>query len=152
MQQFTVSHPVEVIEALMNHVGYATRTRARNALKRGEILVNGQTMSRGSDILEPGAQVSVLTKEDLAKQHRTGGAAKPDSRKGTGSAVLRAPFPVVYEDDKVFVYEKPAGWVCASPNPKVKTTYSAVKSYLEGKTEERIDVHLSTSCHVKPVA
>ena len=92
MQQFTVSHPVEVIEALMNHVGYATRTRARNAL-RGEILVNGQTTSRGSDILEPGAQVSVLTKEDLAKQQRTGGAAKPDSRKGTGSAVLRAPFP-----------------------------------------------------------
>ena len=141
MQQFTVSHPVEVIEALMNHVGYATRTRARNALKRGEILVNGQTMSRGSDILEPGAQVSVLTKEDMAKQRRAGGAAKPDARKGTGSSVLRAPFPVVYEDDNVFVYEKPAGWVCASPNPKVKTTYSAVKSYLEGKTEERIDVH-----------
>ena len=102
-------------------------------------LVNGQTIP-GSDILEP-ARVSVLTKEDMAKQRRTGGAAKPDSRKGTGNAVLRAPFPVVYEDDNVFVYEKPAGWVCASPNPKVKTTYSAVKSYLEGKTEERIDVH-----------
>ena len=48
---------------------------------------------------------------------------------------------MVYEDDNVFVYEKPAGWVCASPNPKVKTTYSAVKAYLESKAEERIDVH-----------
>ena len=39
MEQFTVEHPVELIEALMTHVGYSTRTRARNALKRGEILI-----------------------------------------------------------------------------------------------------------------
>ena len=49
--------------------------------------------------------------------------------------------PVVYEDEHVFIYEKPAGWVCASPNPKVKTTYSAVKAYLKSKTEELVDVH-----------
>ena len=61
MQQFTASHPVELIEALMTHVGYATRTRVRNGRKRGEILVNGQDVSRGSDILEPGAEVSVLS-------------------------------------------------------------------------------------------
>ena len=48
---------------------------------------------------------------------------------------------MVYEDDNVFIYEKPAGWVCASPNPKVKSTYTAVKAYLEAKSEERIDVH-----------
>ena len=48
---------------------------------------------------------------------------------------------MVYEDDNVFIYEKPAGWVCASPNPKVKTTYSAVKAYLEAKTEAMVDVH-----------
>ena len=61
MQEFKATHPVELIEALMTHVGYATRTRARNALKRGEVLVNGQVVSRGSDILEPGAQVSILS-------------------------------------------------------------------------------------------
>lgn len=141
MQQFTASHPVELIEALMTHVGYATRTRARNALKRGEILVNGQVVSRGSDILEPGAEVSVLSQTEMAKRERTGGvAAKPKDSSKT-PALLRAPFPVVYEDDNIFIYEKPAGWVCASPNPKVKTTYTAVKSYLESKSQERIDVH-----------
>ena len=141
MQEFKATHPVELIEALMTHVGYATRTRARNALKRGEVLVNGTVVSRGTDILEPGAAVSILSKEDMAKRERTGGAQNQPSPSTNGPSLLKAPFPVVYEDDHVFVYEKPAGWVCASPNPKVKTTYSAVKAYLEAKSEERIDVH-----------
>ena len=47
MQEFKATHPVELIEALMTHVGYATRTRARNALKRGEVLVNGQVCPVG---------------------------------------------------------------------------------------------------------
>lgn len=141
MQQFTVSHPVELIEALMTHVGYSTRTRARNALKRGEVLVNGKTTSRGSDVLEPGVEVSILSNDDLIKRERTGGAKTPSKSQASSSAALRAPFPVVYEDDNVFIYEKPVGWVCASPNPKVKTTYTAVKAYLESKTQEKIDVH-----------
>ena len=141
MQQFTASHPVELIEALMTHVGYATRTRARNALKRGEILVNGQVVSRGSDILEPGAEVSVLSQEEMAKRERTGGVSPKRREASKSPALLRAPFPVVYEDDNIFIYEKPAGWVCASPNPKVKTTYTAVKAYLESKSQERVDVH-----------
>ena len=141
MQQFTVTHPVELIEALMSHVGYPTRTKARNALKREEILVSGRVALKGSDILEPGTEVSVLSKEEVANQKRSGGAApKGKDRKQTPSQ-LRAPFPVVYEDDNVFIYEKPAGWVCASPNPKVKTTYSAVKAHLEAKTEAMVDVH-----------
>lgn len=141
MQQFTASHPVELIEALMTHVGYATRTRARNALKRGEVLVNGQVVSRGSDILEPGAEVSILSNEEVAKRERTGGTTAPKKTASQPTALLRAPFPVVYEDDHLFIYEKPAGWVCASANPKVKTTYTAVKAYLEAKSKERIDVH-----------
>ena len=65
MQEFKATHPVELIEALMTHVGYATRTRARNALKRGEVLVNGRVVSRGSDVLEPGAQVSIHLRQNL---------------------------------------------------------------------------------------
>jgi 23S rRNA pseudouridine1911/1915/1917 synthase len=141
MQEFTASHPVELIEALMTHVGYATRTRARNALKRGEVLVNGHVVSRGSDILEPGAKVSILSKEELTKRARTGGTAPRSESPKANPALLRAPFPVVYEDENVFVYEKPAGWVCASPNPKVKTTYTIVKAYLEAKSTEHVDVH-----------
>ena len=90
--------------------------------------MNGRVVSRGSDILEPGTQVSILSKEEVAKRSRTGELPPRKNRERASSpALLRAPFPVVYEDDNVFVYEKPAGWVCASPNPKVKTTYSAVK-------------------------
>ena len=89
MQQFTVTHPVELIEALMSHVGYPTRTKARNALKREEILVNGHVALKGSDILEPGTEVSVLSKEEVAQQKRNGGAApKNKDRKLQASAQL----------------------------------------------------------------
>ena len=113
MQQFTVTHPVELIEALRSHVGYPTRTKARNALKREEILVSGRVALRGSDILEPGTEVSVLSKEEVGKQKRSGGARPKGKERQHNAAELRAPFPVVYEDEHVFIYEKPAGWVCA---------------------------------------
>ena len=117
MEHFTVKHPVELIEALMSEVGYSTRTRARNALKRGEILVNGKTAFKGSDVLEPDTKVSILSKSDVEKQARTGGTGRKPKASHTTS-VLRAPFPVVYEDENIFVYEKPANWVCASPTPR----------------------------------
>ncbi|MDA0946571.1 MAG: hypothetical protein O2791_05910 [Bacteroidetes bacterium] len=143
MEQFKVSHPVELIEALMENVGFATRTRARNALKRGQILVNGSNVIKGSDILEPGSVVQVLSMEESNQVDKSGGASKANGAK-TSKGVnkhVKAPFPVVYEDSHVFIYEKPAGWVCASANPKVKTTYSAVKSYLEAQTAEHVDLH-----------
>lgn len=138
-----MSHPIELIEALMGNVGFATRTRARNALKRGQILVNGQTAIKGSDILEPGSTVQVLSIEENTQVSKSGGASKGRDAKVVKGLMkhVKAPFPVVYEDAHVFVYEKPAGWVCASANPKVKTTYSAVKAYLESQTAEHVDLH-----------
>ena len=116
------------------------RTKARNALKREEILVSGRVALRGSDILEPGTKFLCFRKRRWPTKREAEGAPKGKDR-NHASSQLRAPFPVVYEDNNVFIYEKPAGWVCASPNPKVKTTYSAVKAYLEAKTEAMVDVH-----------
>lgn len=140
MQAFKVSHPVELIEALMNEVGYATRTRARNALKRGEVLVEGQPNSKGNLILEPGVEVTVLLPGETMGGQNRGAASRA---KGTvdKNSKLQCPFPLLYDDENILVYEKPAGWVCASPNPKVKTSYSAVKSYLEGRTDDHVETH-----------
>ena len=73
MKEFTIAHPVELIESLMNEVGYPTRTKARNALKRGEILVNGAPEVKGNLVLEPGVTVSVLDAKDASKLSRVGG-------------------------------------------------------------------------------
>ena len=150
MEHFTVKHPVELIEALMSEVGYSTRTRARNALKRGEILVNGKTAFKGNDVLEPDTKVSILSKDDVEKKARTGGTGRKPKAAHTTS-VLRAPFPVVYEDENIFVYEKPANWVCASPNPKVKTTYTAVKASWRTRRKRRWMSTSSTSCPARLV-
>jgi 23S rRNA pseudouridine1911/1915/1917 synthase len=143
MEQFTVSHPVELVEALMSHVGFSTRTRARNALKRGQVLVGDKVAFKGSAVLEPGVKVVVLSAEEAQRLERAGGTARTTGAKGAAgrAAAAKAPFPVVYEDDNVFVYEKPAGWVCASANPKVRTTYTLVKKYLESQSSEVVDVH-----------
>ena len=102
MKEFTIAHPVELIESLMNEVGFPTRTKARNALKRGEILVNGAPEVKGNLVLEPGVTVSVLDAKDASKLSRAGGV-KAKARTPHPKSTLKAPYPVVYEDDFVFV-------------------------------------------------
>ena len=80
-------------------------------------LVSGRVALRGSDILEPGTKFRAF--------ERRGGQQKEaeEPHPGQGSqprlVPVRAPFPVVYEDDNVFIYEKPAGGFVL-PKPKVK--------------------------------
>ena len=107
MQQFTATHPVELLEALMTHVGYATRTRARNALKRGEILVNGKVVSKGSEVIEPGTEVSILTKEELHQRYRSGGVSR-----NLTCCIAAFTLPGCHEDENVFVYENSGLGLC----------------------------------------
>ena len=40
----------------------------------------------------------------------------------------KAPYEVVYEDENILAYIKPAGMVFASPKPQVKTSFTAMKT------------------------
>ena len=75
--------------------------------------------------------VHPVERGDGQTQQNGGWSIQEQQNQCLSKSLLRAPFPVVYEDENVFIYEKPAGWVCASPNPKVKSSYTAVKAYLE---------------------
>ena len=42
----------------------------------------------------------------------------------------KAPYEVVYEDENILAYIKPAGMVFASPKPQVKTSFTAMKLWM----------------------
>ena len=60
-----------LLEFLMEHAGYATRTRARTAIKAGAVAVNGNVLRIPSSDLKTGAMVSwtALSKQSAAKCH-----------------------------------------------------------------------------------
>ena len=119
-----------LLEFLMDNAGYATRTRARTAVKAGAVAVDGNVLRIPSSELTAGAMVSwtALSKQSGAKDFDLGGASSKNSVKAKEE---KPPYEVVYEDDFILAYIKPAGMVFASPKPQVKTSYTRMKQWLE---------------------
>jgi len=119
-----------LLEFLMEHAGYATRTRARTAIKAGAVAVNGNVLRIPSSDLKTGAMVSwtALSKQSAAKDFDLGGASSKNAAKPKEE---KPPYEVVYEDDFILAYVKPAGMVFASPKPQVKTSYTRMKQWME---------------------
>lgn len=141
MINMKVSASTTLLEALVGKGGLPTNTRARKAIKGGFVTVNGTTNRIPSSVLQPGDAVVY----DASKEGGT--APKPEVKDfqlgGASKSPLNAPAPfeVVYEDDFVLAYIKPAGWVFASPNPKVKTSYTGMKEWMAKARPECTDVH-----------
>lgn len=122
--------------------GFPTNTRARKAIKGGFVQVNGVVNRIPSSVVEAGAEVRwnpkdpepPVTKPPPVKDFALGGAPKSVLNKP-------APFEVVHEDEALLAYIKPAGWVFASPNPKVKTSYTRMKDWMQEARPECTDVH-----------
>lgn len=141
MMNMKVSAPTTLLEALVGEGGLPTNTRARKAIKGGFVTVNGAVVRIPSSELKAGdAVVYGASKEKEAtpkpsvKDFQLGGASKSPLN-------APAPFEVVYEDDFLLAYIKPAGWVFASPNPKVKTSYTRMKEWMTLARPECTDVH-----------
>lgn len=136
MASFTTSEPAELLELLMTRGGYATRTRARKAIKAGEVQVNGQVLKIPSAEVPAGAKVSWSRSTDRSNV-KDFDLGKPTPKRKS----IRPPFEIVHEDANFLAYVKPAGWVFASPNPKVKTSYTAMRQWMERERPEATDVH-----------
>lgn len=143
MMNMKVSADTTLLEALMQSGGFPTNTRARKAIKGGFVSVNGAVNRIPSTAVEAGTEIvwnpeqpSDNTKKPASsfKDFNLGGASKTPLNKP-------APFEVIYEDDALLAYIKPAGWVFASPNPKVKTSYTRMKEWMEEARPDCTDVH-----------
>ena len=142
MEGFEVRHPGTLVDALTMQGGYTTRTRARKAIKNGAVKLEGNVVRIPSTVVEPGMNIT----HDRGRKTVSKGPGQSMRDTGrfntkTTRGPSKPPFDVVYEDDNFLAYIKPSGWVTAAPNPKVTTSYSRMKSWLEQQGSGNRDLH-----------
>lgn len=87
-----------------------SRNHVKSLLARGQVQVDGAAVRRHDHPLAPGQRVSVLAQ---------------------GAEARRAPFPVLYEDGRILVIDKPSGLLSmASDREKVRTAYRMAGEYV----------------------
>jgi 23S rRNA-/tRNA-specific pseudouridylate synthase len=143
MEKKIVPEASSLLEFLMGTGFFATNTQARKWIKSGRVQVNAIPVKIPSSQLSAGDAVSwggaeekgsAVTRPTRTKDFQLGSPApKP--------AEVPPPFEVVYEDAFVLAYIKPAGWVFASPNPQVRTSYSQMKDWMSRERPQETDVH-----------
>ncbi len=130
--KFTVKEPAPLLDFLLKATGTTSKTRIRNLLQHGSVVVDGAVQKRADTALAAGQTVEVERKESI--QAKKASARRPD-----------APFPVLYEDDYLIAMEKPAGLLSiGTENEKTKTFYKAVSQYVKdasGDAEKIFIVH-----------
>jgi len=130
--KFTVKEPAPLLDFLLKATGTTSKTRIRNLLQHGSVVVDGAVQKRPDTALAAGQTVEVERRETI--QAKKASARRPD-----------APFPVLYEDDYLIAMEKPAGLLSiGTESEKTKTFYKAVSQYVKdasGDAEKIFIVH-----------
>lgn len=106
-----------------SELGLRSTTASRNLIKGGAVRVEGEVVKIPSLVIPVGQEISVPEEKEARK-------AEPANATKAIRPADDLPFEVLYEDDDIFCYLKPAGWVLASPNPRVDTSFTRVKEYL----------------------
>jgi 23S rRNA-/tRNA-specific pseudouridylate synthase len=129
MESKQVSEAGSLLEFLMEHGQYSTRTRARNAVKAGVVAVDGKPLRIPSAQVEAGQTVT-WTAMQSAKDTKGAKDFNLTPASNPGGKAAKSPYEVVYEDENILAYIKPAGMVFASPKPQVKTSFTAMKNWM----------------------
>ena len=105
-------------------------TAARNLIKGGSVRVSDEQVKIPSTIIKVGQEISAPESKEERKLER---ADAPKSIRPADDL----PFEILYEDNDLLCYLKPAGWVSASPNPRVDTSFTLVKEFLMARDMEQ---------------
>ena len=113
---YSVTQAGPLLPFLLEQVRGQSRNNIKGLLTRGQVQVDGVTVTRHDHPLEPGQTVTI----------------RPQ-----GSKAAKAPFPILYEDRRVLVIDKPAGLLSmASDLEKVRTAYRMATDYVR-RTDPR---------------
>ena len=140
MERKLVESEMVLLDFLMDHGGFSTRTRARTAIKAGLVTVDGTMVRIPSTMVAAGVTITwtSLSKAVKPKDFDLGGAAKSSHK---DPKTMPAPYDIVHEDEHLIAYVKPAGMVFASPKPQVKTSYTRMREWMSKARPECMDVH-----------
>ena len=107
-QSYTAEGEGALLPFLLAHVRGMSRNNVKALLVRGQVEVDGAPVTRHDHLLRPGQTVRVLP------------APRP-----------QAPCPVLYEDGRILVVDKPAGLLSmASDRERVRTAYRMAADYV----------------------
>lgn len=124
MKTLCVKEPGPLLAYLYKNLTYLNKTRIRQTLKFGSVLVNGRVVTSHSHPLKAGDRLEVLSKEAAAtERYKT-----------------EMTLQVIYEDRDIIVVEKPAGLLTmGSEKEKERTLYFMLTRYLRMKTRDAQD-------------
>lgn len=119
---YTVSEPTTLLPFLLASVKGKSRNNVKSLLSRRLVAVDGAPVSRFDTPLAPGQQVSILSSS----------APRADA----------LPFPLLYEDERLIVVNKPAKLLSvATDKEKIRTAYHIVTDYVKARrVDDRIFV------------
>lgn len=118
-RQYAVEAETTLLPFLLETVRDKSRNTVKGLLTRGQVLVDGQSVTRHDHKLLPGQTVTIL----------------PEIMK---KAAL--PFPILWEDEEIIVVDKPAGLLSmASDKERERTAYRQVTDYVRaGNPKARV--------------
>jgi 23S rRNA pseudouridine1911/1915/1917 synthase len=117
----TVAEQTELLPFLFAWQSGVKRTKVRQWLKHGSVLVNGEPVTHSSHWLETGDVVSISGEGE----RRTSG-------------LLPRRLKVVFEDESLIVIEKPENLLSmASANERERTAYALLTNYVRGGRPRR---------------
>ncbi len=123
--KFTVKEPAPLLDFLLKATGSSTKTKIRNLLQHGSVVVDGAVQKRGDTALKTGQTVEIARKETI--EAKKASARRPD-----------APFPLLFEDPHLIAMEKPSGLLSiGTDTEKTKTFYKMVSEYVKEASEDR---------------
>ncbi len=114
MQERTTQEDGMLLDAVIQMMGYASTNRGRKAIKEGYVKVNGKLITMPATPIQRGARIQVFD--------------KPQRRTTVGPRALS--FTIHHDDRSVFAFEKPAGWISASPDRKKRTAFTTALNWL----------------------
>ena len=132
-QQFKVSHDSPLLEYLFEIFPGQSKTGVKNMLSKGQIQVNGESVTAFDHPLRKGNTITVLPKGiSIAR------ATRSDAR----DEVIKAGVRIVFEDDNYIVVDKPSGLLTVSTargsasksGHREKTLYALLNAYINRAT------------------
>lgn len=115
MQEFKTTGKTNLLDAVVNQMGFSSMNKGRKLIKGRQVMVDGKLVTIPTTPLSSGSTIRVLDEPQGMNQ---------------AASSRHLPFHVIYEDESLLAIEKPAGWISASPDRRKRTAFTVVKNWL----------------------
>ena len=121
-QQYRAPEAGPLLEQLLKLFPERSRTSIKTMLSKGQIQVNGESVTAFDRLLKKGDRITVLAKGiSIAR------AMRSDARE----TVEKAGVKIYFEDDNYIVVDKPSGMLTVATGKEKNTLYSLLNAYIK---------------------